>query len=60
MCELNTCFYITSYYDYFDKLLRLEIVIFKTRQDSLHSCHDNLDIVSKTVYKYCIDYCLEC
>ena len=37
------------YYDYFNKLLRLENikVIFKTRQDSLHSCHHNLDIVSK-------------
>ena len=46
------------YYDYFDKLLLLEnVVIFKTRQDSGHY---NLDIVSKTVYKYCINYCLEC
>ena len=46
-------------YDYFDKLLRLEnIVVFKIRRDSLHSWDHNLDIVSKTVYKYCIDYCL--
>ena len=47
MCELNNCFYLINYYDYFDKLLRLEnVVIFKTRQDSLHSCHNNLDTVS--------------
>ena len=60
MCELNNCFYlIISYYDYFDKLLRLENVQLFSRQDSLHSCHHNLDIVSKTVCKYCIDYCLE-
>ena len=35
-------------YDYFDKLLRLEnVVIVKTRQDSLHYWHHNLDIVNK-------------
>ena len=45
------------YYDYFDKFLRLQnLKLFSRRQDSLHSSHNNLDIVSKTVYKYCIDY----
>ena len=46
------------YYDYFYKLLRLENVklFSQARQNSLHH---NLDIVSKTAYKYCIDYCLK-
>ena len=44
MFELNNGFYLISYYDYFDKLLRLEnVVIFKTIQDSFHSCHRNLE-----------------
>ena len=51
MCELNNCFYLISYYDYFDKLLRLEnVVIIKTIQEYWHSCHHNLEIISKTVY----------
>ena len=57
MYELNNCFYFIRY-DYFDELLWLKNVIFKVRKDSLHSCHHNLDIVSKAVYTYCIDYVL--
>ena len=49
MCELNNCFYLISYYDYFDNLLRLENVKLFSRQDSLHSCHHKIDIVSKAV-----------
>ena len=48
VCLLNNCFYLISYYDYFDKL-RLENIKLLSRQDSLHSCHHNLDIVSTTV-----------
>ena len=47
-----SCFYLIRYYDYFDKVLRLQnVVIFKTRQDFVHSCHLNLDVVSKKVYR---------
>ena len=35
MCELNNCFYLISYYDYFDKLLRLENVKLFSRQDNI-------------------------
>ena len=49
MCELKNCFYLISYYDHFDKLLRLENVKLFSRQDSINSCDDNLDIVSKIV-----------
>ena len=46
------------YYDYFDKLLRLENVKLFSRQ-GYDFWHHNVDIVSKTVYKYCNDYYLE-
>ena len=38
------------YYDYFDKLIRLENVELFSRKDKI------LDTI---VYKYCIDYCLK-
>ena len=35
MCQLNNCFYLISYYDYFNKLLRLENVKLFSRQDEI-------------------------
>ena len=43
MCQLNNCFDLISYYDYFNKLLRLENVKLFSRQDKI------LDILVTTI-----------
>ena len=42
MCKLNDCFYLISYYDYFNKLLRLENVKLFLRQDKIIDILDTL------------------
>ena len=61
MCELNNCFYLISYYDYFNKLLLLENVQLFSRQDKILGILVTtiLILYRKTACKYCIDYCLE-
>ena len=52
MCKLNNFFYLISYDDYFDKLLRFihsDNVKLFSRQDN--SCHHNLDIVYRKLYR---------
>ena len=44
MCELNNCFYLISYHDYFNKLLQLENVKLFLKQDKI------LDILVTAIF----------